>query len=292
MKKKILCALLAAVMLLSSCDGNAGNAITAKQEEADVFEALSGLNWNMDYEDVLKALPVPNTKYEDNTRDMAGVSYSSVDFFGYDSKLDIYIQSNYRKRQLYRLAFTINTEDISGTYEKIKEMLTEKYGEYKQYTEFVSWEFINDNTTVTLSGLDNELVCSFVYVRKPLTGEFSYNIAYLIDEFFIGTYNSAELRYNNYFLGDYAKPVIYLYPEEETEIRVAIDFKYGGELTCTYPEYNEGWQIVAEPNGTLYDENGDEYYCLYCRSITQSDFSSDCIKVRKRACARQGAFVH
>ena len=180
MKKKILCALLAAVMLLSSCNTNTGNADTVKQEEQknpDVFEALSGLNWNMDYEDVLKALPVPNSKYEDNTRDMAGVSYSSVDFFGCDSKLDIYIQSNYGKRQLYRLAFTIDTEDISGTYEKIKEMLTEKYGEYKQYTEFVSWEFINDNTTVTLSDLDNELVCSFVYVRKPLSGYYDTTTA-------------------------------------------------------------------------------------------------------------------
>ncbi|MGN0619288.1 MAG: hypothetical protein ACI4J7_09735 [Ruminiclostridium sp.] len=177
MKKRFLCAVLAAVMLLSACDGNAGSTAVAEQEEADVFEALSGLNWDMDYEDVLKALPVPNSKYEDNVRDMAGVSYESVDFFGCDSKLDIYIQSNYGKRQLYRLAFTINTEDISGTYEKLKEMLTEKYGECKQNTEFVSWEFINDNTTVSLSDWDNELICSFVYVRKPLSGYYDTTTA-------------------------------------------------------------------------------------------------------------------
>ena len=170
MKKRLISSLLAAVMLLSACDGNVGNAIAAEQEEADVFESLSGLDWDMDYDEVLEALPTPNSKYEDNVRDMAGVSYNSVDFFGCDSKLDIYIQSNYGKRQLYKLAFTINTEDISGTYEKLKEMLTEKYGEYKQNTEFVSWEFINDNTTVSLSDWDNELVCSFVYVRKPLSG--------------------------------------------------------------------------------------------------------------------------
>ncbi|MGN0656228.1 MAG: hypothetical protein ACI4KR_05500 [Ruminiclostridium sp.] len=177
MKKRFLCAVLAAVMLLSACDGNAGNAAVAEQEEADVFEALSGLNWDMDYEDVLNALPVPNSKYEDNVRDMAGISYNSVDFFGCDSKLDIYIQSNYGKRQLYRLAFRINTDDISGTYEKLKEMLTEKYGEYEQNTEFVSWEFIDENTTVSLSDWDNELVCSFVYVRKPLSGYYDTTTA-------------------------------------------------------------------------------------------------------------------
>ncbi len=177
MKKRFLCAVLAAVMLLSACDGNAGSTAVAEQEETDVFEALAGLNWDMDYEDVLKALPVPDSRYEDNTVNVAGVGYNSVDFFGCDSKLDIYIQSNYGKRQLYRLAFTINTEDISGTYEKLKEMLTEKYGECKQNTEFVSWEFINDNTTVSLSDWDNELICSFVYVRKPLSGYYDTTTA-------------------------------------------------------------------------------------------------------------------
>ena len=35
-----------------------------------------------------------------------------------------------------------------------------------------------------------------------------------------------------------AKPVIYLYPEEETEVNVKLE--YDGELTCTYPAYDNG----------------------------------------------------
>ena len=35
------------------------------------------------------------------------------------------------------------------------------------------------------------------------------------------------------------KPVIYLYPEEVTE--VAVELRLNGELTCTYPAYRDGW---------------------------------------------------
>lgn len=38
-----------------------------------------------------------------------------------------------------------------------------------------------------------------------------------------------------------AKPVIYLYPEEETQVTVQLD--YAGELTCTYPAYQDGWTV-------------------------------------------------
>ncbi len=57
------------------------------------------------------------------------------------------------------------------------------------------------------------------------------------------------------------KPVIYLYPEEVTDVTVKIDFK--GTLTSTYPTYTDGWRVTAEPDCTLTDESGRKYYCLY-----------------------------
>lgn len=45
------------------------------------------------------------------------------------------------------------------------------------------------------------------------------------------------------------KPVIYLYPQKETEVSVKLDVK--GKTTFTYPEYNEGWNFTASPNGNL-----------------------------------------
>lgn len=75
------------------------------------------------------------------------------------------------------------------------------------------------------------------------------------------------------------KPVIYLYPEETTEVSVLLDFN--GELTTTYPAYDNGWRVVAEPDGTLLDENGREYYCLYWEGESDIDFDMSegfCVK--------------
>ncbi len=58
-----------------------------------------------------------------------------------------------------------------------------------------------------------------------------------------------------------AKPVIYLYPESETNVDVKLNFN--GELTCTYPLYKDGWSVRAMPDGTLYDVNDKEYNYLY-----------------------------
>ena len=64
-----------------------------------------------------------------------------------------------------------------------------------------------------------------------------------------------------------AKPVIYLYPECETEVRVELDFN--GRLTSTYPAYRNGWEVTAQPDGTLTDDSGREYYCLFWEGETE-----------------------
>ena len=66
------------------------------------------------------------------------------------------------------------------------------------------------------------------------------------------------------------KPVIYLYPEEETNVFVKLDFD--GELSTTYPAYDNGWKVTAKPDGTLTDENGREYYCLYWEGISNTEY--------------------
>lgn len=59
-----------------------------------------------------------------------------------------------------------------------------------------------------------------------------------------------------------AKPVIYLYPREETQVTVRL--RYEGQLTVTYPEYGDGWQVTARPDGTLTDlKTGLSYSYLF-----------------------------
>lgn len=68
-----------------------------------------------------------------------------------------------------------------------------------------------------------------------------------------------------------AKPVIYLYPEEET--RVTVQLEFDGQLTSTYPAYETGWEVLARPNGTLTDPvTGREYYCLFWEGVSDADY--------------------
>ncbi len=68
----------------------------------------------------------------------------------------------------------------------------------------------------------------------------------------------------------FAKPVIYLYPEQETEVSVQLD--YDGELTCTYPAYEDGWSVTAQPDGTLTDEDGKQYSYLFWEGETDVEY--------------------
>ena len=80
----------------------------------------------------------------------------------------------------------------------------------------------------------------------------------------------------------YDKPVIYLYPEEDTECSVKVTMA-NGKLTCTYPEHGvNGWQnFTACPDGTLIFPDGKQYYCLYWEGngYIDADFSKGfCVK--------------
>ena len=68
-----------------------------------------------------------------------------------------------------------------------------------------------------------------------------------------------------------AKPVIYLYPEEEMQVSVKLEFD--GRLTSTYPAYETGWTVTAQPDGTLTDPaTGREYYCLFWEGTSDADY--------------------
>ncbi|GAB5416757.1 MAG: hypothetical protein Crog4KO_22460 [Crocinitomicaceae bacterium] len=68
-----------------------------------------------------------------------------------------------------------------------------------------------------------------------------------------------------------AKPIIYFYPEDTTELVVKLNLD--GELTHSYPKYHEQWKVTAHPDGTLIDENGQEYYALYWEGENKHPFT-------------------
>lgn len=58
-----------------------------------------------------------------------------------------------------------------------------------------------------------------------------------------------------------AKPVIYIYPTEKTDVTVKLDFN--GRLGYTYPKYDGLWEVTAYPDGKLVDKEGRRYNTLF-----------------------------
>ena len=54
------------------------------------------------------------------------------------------------------------------------------------------------------------------------------------------------------------KPVIYLYPTEKIAIEIKLDLK--GKLLTTFPKYDKNWDVIAEPNGQIFDKKTNRYY--------------------------------
>ena len=66
------------------------------------------------------------------------------------------------------------------------------------------------------------------------------------------------------------KPAIYLYPTSQQQVKVQLN--YNGKLTCTYPQYNDGWDVIARPDGTLTNiADKREYSYLYWEGITDTE---------------------
>ena len=76
------------------------------------------------------------------------------------------------------------------------------------------------------------------------------------------------------------KPILYFYPEEPTVCSVELELD--GKFTCTYPDYEKGWNdFTAYPDGTLIFPDGKEYYALYWEGLqhTEWDFTTGyCVK--------------
>ena len=72
--------------------------------------------------------------------------------------------------------------------------------------------------------------------------------------------------------GGIAKPILYLYPQKTTNVKVT--FSHPEYLETTYPKFIGEWNVKAYKNGDLYDQDGKYYYGLYWdeKQVHQTDF--------------------
>jgi len=63
------------------------------------------------------------------------------------------------------------------------------------------------------------------------------------------------------------KPNIYLYPKQ-AEIEISVKLDFDGKFSTTYPEYNNGWHVRAQPDGTLTNlADGSHHKYLFWEGI-------------------------
>ena len=67
--------------------------------------------------------------------------------------------------------------------------------------------------------------------------------------------------YKDYYCGGIAKPILYLYPTEKTNVKITFD--HPDLLKTTYPKYDKEWNVSVDTDGTITDTNGRTYYALY-----------------------------
>ena len=70
------------------------------------------------------------------------------------------------------------------------------------------------------------------------------------------------------------KPVLYLYPTQKTEVRVKLNLN--GTMDSSYPDYGNGWNVTASPDGAITGSDGKEKSYLFWDAYlnTDWDFSS------------------
>ncbi len=145
----------------------------------------------------------------------------------------------------------------------------------------VNIKYVNDNTyqkenVVGTIIIFISIVAIFITLRKKKENESTKKsilkivgiiiaaVAIIIIGLFVLTiHNNSRVLFD--------KPIIYLYPTEDTEVSVKL--KYSNNITVSYPKYTTGWNVLAKPDGNLVDlSTKRNLYSLYYESTSAEKF--------------------
>jgi len=117
------------------------------------------------------------------------------------------------------------------------------------------YEFKNTNNQFLKDFYDNEYWV--IEGEKLAYGEFIEGHPFI---FFIDQFDRLVRAQSNTFIPpvECGKPVIYLYPEETTNVSVQVE--PAGGMAVSEPAYNSGWEVVAYPTGEIFDMGSKEFW--------------------------------
>ena len=115
--------------------------------------------------------------------------------------------------------------------------------------------------------LSSDTASFFVFSKKY--GEIvvrGYNFQSQHHVHFKFTFQKKRHRTSGYVV---KKPVVYLYSEDE--LSCSIRYNFHVDLTFSYPDYAEGWNVTVKKNGLIEDQNtGQEFPYLFWEGETSS----------------------
>ena len=177
----------------------------------------------------------------------------------------------------------LNVFDLCLMKRELIERMATPYVEPDECFEFgVSFTVLNDGLKLYSGPAESYDVIASIPADTRLieTGAMNGNSTWLFTEYngqcgWINTLG-ADGKMVIYFEEAAKKPVIYLYPEEETDVHVELELTEA-ELSTTYPKYNNGWDVTAYPDGTLVNKaDGSHHKYLFWDAVncrTRFDFS-------------------
>ncbi len=86
-------------------------------------------------------------------------------------------------------------------------------------------------------------------------------IILIIYEFLANAWFFWNKNHQSLNLHELKKPVIYLYPENKTDVFVKLDYKW--KIIADYPKYDEKikwWDVVADPDSTIINKSDNKEY--------------------------------
>lgn len=166
---------------------------------------------------------------------------------------------------------------IGSTYEIVKTVKDAKVPPGKSVIQFQSWEGSSKTSQgktiyYSIDGVTAEALLSSSGTFSTTVPEGKHIFQFFLTGDFYEIYTDSlkfigghRTEINLYFaIAEYRqmteKPVIYLYPEKEQQLQVSVQPK--GTMSFSYPPYNNGWTVTAQPDGTL-QCNGSTYPYLF-----------------------------
>lgn len=216
--------------------------------------------------------------------------YIEADNFEYISEESTDNDSTSRLRNIIKeyytsgLAFNYPVENVSIS--SVFRILGTVYSQDKTKKMLILSDSPHNSGIVFTLSIDADIVLSedeYIYIDAEQVYNCSYLTETCVEPIYIFLENE-NIRYRDatedevfIFIQEHEivepkKPVIYLYPEHDTECSVKLHLD--GKLTCSFPDYGDnGWNyFLAKPDGTLLFPDGKEYYCLYWEGISDMEF--------------------